>query len=187
MLNIRQAASASFAIGVAVALGVTIAGQAPTRGPITPHTYPLDDDHYVRFPLPAAEQAYGRIDGAHLKQYVNQITAISRQSRDDGNQYWGRISGTKYDDMAEAWVEGKFKEFGLQNVRRQYFDLPPQWFPTKWQVTASGGGKTLPLATVRPAARSVATPAAGLDLDAMWVGIGTEADFIGRNVTGKAV
>jgi hypothetical protein len=187
MSNMHSAVSAILSAGLIVALGGPIAGQPPTRGPITPHAYPLDDDHYVRFPLPAAEQAYARIDGAHVKQYVNEITAISRKSRDDGNQYWGRISGTKYDDMAEAWVEGKFKAFGLQNVRRQYFDLPPQWFPTKWQVTASGAGKTLTLSTVRPAARSAATPGSGLDLDATWVGLGTEADFMGRNVGGKAV
>lgn len=172
---------------LAAALGATIAGQAPARAPITPHAYPLDDDHYIRFPLPAAEQAYKRIDGAHLKQYVNEITAISRKSRDDGNQYWGRISGTKYDEMTEVWVEAKFKEFGLQDVRRQYFDLPPQWFPTRWQVTATGAGKTLTLPTVRPAARSAATPSGGLDLDAVWVGIGTEADFAARAVAGKAV
>jgi hypothetical protein len=161
-------------------------GAAPARGPITPHAYPLDDDHYLRWPLPPGEQRYGRIDGARVKQYVNEITAVSRKSRDDGNQYWGRISGTRYDEMTEAWVEGKFRELGLQNVRRQYFDLPPQWFATKWQLTASGGGKTLTLATAQPTGRSIATPAAGLDLDAVWVGLGTDADFAGRNVTGKA-
>ena len=31
------------------------------------------------------------------------------------------------------------------------------------------------------------TPAGGLDLEVVWVGLGTEADFIGRNVKGKAV
>jgi hypothetical protein len=102
---------------LATALGLTVSGQAP-RGPITPHTYPLDDEHFVRFPQPPGEQAYARIEGPHLKQYVNEITAISRKRRDDGNQYWGRISGTTYDDMAEAWVEGKFKGFGFQNIRR---------------------------------------------------------------------
>ena len=179
---------------VALALGTTGAGQqpqgrggAPTRGPITPHSYPLDDEHYLRWALPPSEQVYSRIDGWKAKQYVTEITGVSRKSRDDGNQYWGRISGTKYDDMVEGWVEGKFKEFGLQNIRRQYFDLPPQWFPTKWQVSISGGGKTKELSTARPAARSVATPAAGLDVDAVWVGLGTDADFAARNVTGKAV
>jgi hypothetical protein len=33
----------------------------------------------------------------------------------------------------------------------------------------------------------VATPGGGLNLDAVWVGIGTEADFAGRAVAGKAV
>jgi Peptidase family M28 len=141
------AATVALTVGVAARQAQRGAGRgaAPARGPITPHAYPLDDDHYLRWPLPPGEQRYGRIDGARVKQYVNEITAVSRKSRDDGNQYWGRISGTKYDEMTEAWVEGKFKELGLQNVRRQYFDLPPQWFATKWQLTASGGGKTLTL------------------------------------------
>jgi len=187
MSKLSRALSFTLPGVLAATLAAAIAGQAPARAPITPHAYPLDDDHYLRFPLPAAEQAYGRIDGAHLKQHVSEITAVSRKSRDDGNQYWGRISGTKYDELTEAWVEAKFKQIGLQNVRRQYFDLPPQWFPTRWQVVATGGGKTLTLPTVRPAARSVATPGGGLNLDAVWVGIGTEADFAGRAVAGKAV
>jgi hypothetical protein len=189
MTATRSSLALFVGVGI-VAAGVvaTTAGQrtgtgAPvSRGPITKHAYPLDDEHYLRWPLPPGEQAYGKIDGTHIKQYVNEITGIARQSRDDGNQYWGRISGTKYDDMAEAWVEAKFKAAGLQNIHRQYFDLPPQWFPTKWDVSL--GGKTL--TTARPAARSVATPAGGLDLDVVWVGLGTEADFAARSVTGKA-
>jgi hypothetical protein len=170
-----------------VATGVAQRQGGPaTRGPITPHSYPLDDDHSLRWPLPPGEQAYGRIDGARLKQSVVDITGVSRKSRDDGNQYWGRIAGTKYDDMIEAWVEGKFKEFGLQNVRRQYFDLPPQWFPTRWEASVVGASGVKMLATARPAARSVGTPPAGLTLDATWVGLGTEADFAGRDVKGKA-
>jgi hypothetical protein len=159
---------------------------ARARGPITPHSYPLDDEHYMRFPLPAAEQQYGKIDGAHIKDYVTQVTGVSRQSRDDGNAYWGRIAGTKYDDMIETWVEERFKAAGLQNIRRQYFDLPDQWMPKAWEISASGGGKAVSFKTARPANRSPATPNAGLTLDPVWVGLGTEADFIGRDVKGKA-
>jgi hypothetical protein len=65
-MKMHRALSVTFSAFVAIGLGVTMAGQAPTRGPITPHAYPLVDDHYVRFPLPAAEQAYARIDGAHV-------------------------------------------------------------------------------------------------------------------------
>src|SRR6476620_8844340 len=100
MSKLSRALSFTLPGVLAATLAAAIAGQA--RAPITPHAYPLDDDHYLRFPLPAAEQAYGRIDGAHLKQHVSEITAVSRKSRDDGNQYWGRISGTKYDELTEA-------------------------------------------------------------------------------------
>ena len=90
--------------------------------------------------------------------------------------------------MIEGWVEQKFKEFGLQNVNRQYFTLTPQFFPTNWGLTATGGGKTVTFTTVRPAAAPLTTPAAGgLDLEPVWVGLGTEADFAGRDVKGKLV
>ena len=157
----------------------------PAQPPVKPHTYDLDST-YIRMPLLAADQAYGRIEGARLKQYVNEITGVSRKSRDDGEKYWGRIAGTKYDDMIEGWVEQKFKEFGLQNVNRQYFELTPQFFPTNWSLTATGGGKNVTFATIRPAGRAT-TPATGLDLEPVWVGLGTEADFAGRDVKGKLV
>ena len=163
---------------VAIAIATaTITAQQPASGPITKHAYPLDDDHYVHYPLPAAEQAYARVDGAHLKQYVVDITSVSLKSRDDGNAYWGRIAGTKYDDMIEGWAEQKFKAAGLENIHRQYFDLPPQWFPTAWGITATGKGKSLTLKTAQPTYQSVATPSPGLQLEATWVGLGTAADF----------
>src|SRR4029453_1025165 len=146
----------------------------------------VPDSPSIRLPLPASEQAYGRIEGARLKQLVNEITGVSRKSRDDGEKYWGRLAGTKNEDMIEGWVEQKFKEFGLQNVNRQYFTLTPQFFPTNWSLTATGGGKTTTFTTIRPAGRAT-TPAAGLDLDPVWVGLGTEADFAGRDVKGKLV
>ena len=158
-------------------------GQAPP--PIKKHTYDLDST-YIRLPLAPGDQAYARIEGERLKQFVNEITGVSRKSRDDGEKFWGRIAGTKYDDMIEGWTEQKFKEFGLQNVNRQYFTLTPQFFPTNWSLTATGGGKSVTFATVRPAGRAT-TPAAGLDLDPVWVGLGTEADFAGRDVKGKLV
>src|SRR5437870_25826 len=51
-----------------------------------PHSYPLDDSAYPRFPLPASEQKYRDLDGDRMKVWVNEITAVSRKSRDDGNR-----------------------------------------------------------------------------------------------------
>ena len=187
---------AAVAIAVMAAAGVVVttrdrgeAVQEPpaARGPITPHAYPLDDAHYLRWALPPGEEAYGRINGEHLKTSVDRITAVSRKSRDDGERFWGRIAGTKYDEMTEQIVEDAFKQFGLQNVRRQWFDLPPQRFPTAWGMTATGGSRSLELKTVQPARESAAAPRGGLELEPVWVGLGTESDFKGRDVKGKLV
>src|ERR1043166_918233 len=62
----------------------------------------LPDDAYPRFPLPPGNEAYAHVDGLKLKAVVEEITAISRKSRNDGNQYWGRIAGTPYDKMTSS-------------------------------------------------------------------------------------
>jgi hypothetical protein len=185
-LFIRIAALAGLALGVAmVSSDREVAAQAPESRAATTHSQPFDDAHFLEWPLPAGQERYARISGARIKQAVDEITAISRQSRDAGEAYWGRISGTKYDEMTEQWVEDRFRAAGLQNVRRQWFDLPPQWFPTAWSLGATSGGKTLTFASARPGTRSAATPPGGLELEAVWVGLGTAADFIGRDVKGK--
>lgn len=132
-----------------------------------------------------ADQAYARIDGNKIKQYVNEIAAISRKSRDEGERYWGRIAGTKHDALIHEWSATKFREAGLENVRMQEFAMRPQWFPTSWSLTVTGSGQTLKPESVFPASRTAATPPGGLDVDAVWVGLGTEADFAGKDVKGK--
>lgn len=161
-------------------------GTRPPRPPVTMHPHDLDAS-FIRMPLPAGEQQYGKLDGDHIKQFDREIVAVSEKSKADGELLWGRVAGTKYDDMVEGIVEQHFKAFGLQNVRRQYFDLPPQWFPTAWEFSAVAGGKTLRFETARAATGSPATPAAGLDLEPVWVGLGTASDFAGRDVRGKLV
>ena len=59
----------------------------------------LPDDAYLRWPLPPGEEAYADIDGMAMKKQIPEITAISRKSRDDGNQFWGRIAGMPSDRM----------------------------------------------------------------------------------------
>ena len=144
------------------------------------------DDAYPRLLLPAADQKYAKIDGLRMKSTVNEIVAISLQSRDDGNKYWGRIAGTKYEAMTKDFIEKKFRAYGLDDVHTQEFPLPPQWIPTNWDYTFTSGGKSYTFQSVNPAVGSEPTPPGGLDLDVVWVGTGTAADFAGRDVKGKA-
>jgi peptidase M28-like protein len=139
--------------------------------------------------LAPSEQAYAAIDGTHLMQYVNDMTAISRRYRDHGHaQFWGRIIGTDADAENAQWMLDKFKQLGLADVHQQVFDLPPQWMPKSWSVTASGGGKTLEVATAQPTYQAVATSGDGLDVEAVYVGLGSDAELnMAKDLRGKAV
>lgn len=162
------------------------AADTASQAPIERRSNDIDGS-YIRVPVSAADQKYGRLDGARMKQFVEDIAAISRKSRDEGIKYWGRVAGTKADLETEAYIASRFREFGLQDVHAQPFDLPPQWFALDWTLSAIGGGQRLAFKTAFPSARSAATPPAGLDLDLVWVGNGGELDVAGRDVKGKAV
>ena len=139
--------------------------------------------------LAPADQQYAAIDGAKLKGYVEELAAISRRYRDNGHpQYWGRIIGSSADAENAQWMIQKFRALGMTDVREQTIDLTPQWFPQSWSVSVSAGGKTLAIETAQPTYGAVATPAGGMDLEAVYVGLGSEADIaLARDVRGKAV
>jgi hypothetical protein len=177
------------AVTLIVATGLVASaqrGRGEPQPPVRPHANDADGT-YSRLPLAPADQKYASLDGARMKQSVNDITAISRKSRDEGIKYWGRIAGTKADKEMEEYAAKRFRDIGLQDVHMQPFTLPPQWFALDWEVSASSGGQTIALKTAFPSGRSPATPPAGIDLDVVWVGAGSELDYAGRDVKGKAV
>ena len=146
------------------------------------------DDMLIRFPLPSGQEAYADIDGKRMHRYVVEQANIARRYRDQGHpKYWGRIIGTSADVEDVDWMLAKFKSAGLTDVRSQALDLVPQWFPQSWDVTLVSGGKTITLESAQPDYGTVGTPPEGLDLEAVYVGLGSEADFRGRDVAGKAV
>jgi hypothetical protein len=150
------------------------------------HTYHPMDDEYLEWPLAPADKAYASIDGRQLKKYDAEIVAIRERYRDQGHQFWGTITGTSSDVETQKWVTDKFKQIGL-DVRVESHDLPPQWIPNSWEITATANGKTLQFPSAFPVNNIPATPAQGLDLEAVYVGTGSEADFAGRDVRGKGV
>jgi len=175
----------------AVTLAIGQQSSTPVRLPApepAAAVYALDDA-FLRWPLPASGQAYADIDGRRLHRYVVDQAAIARRYRDQGHpQFWGRITGTSADAESADWLAAHFKRIGLTGVRVQPIDLPPQWMPQSWTITATSGGTRLPIdRSAAPAYGSPGTPADGLDLEAVWAGTGSDADFAGRDVRGKAV
>jgi peptidase M28-like protein len=169
------------------------AAQAPQSSAAAPTTTQLAasgkfQDALLEWPLAPGDQAYAKIDGKHLHQYVEEQAAIARRYRDQGHpKFWGRIIGSSADAESAEWLANKFKSFGMSDVRIQPLDLPPQWFPQKWEVTVTGGGKTLTLDSAQPDYRAVALPPGGIDVEAIYGGMGSTADLKGKDIKGKAV
>ena len=146
------------------------------------------EQNYIQVPLPAGEEKYAGIKGEDIKKIQGAVVAISEKSRADGNQYWGRITGTQYDQMTSDYVMATFRKLGLEQVREQELDLPPQWMPSSWKVDLLTNGQTTTLTSAYPFQNSVGTKGGSpVEADAVWVGLGTTADFMGRDVKGKAV
>ncbi len=147
----------------------------------------IPDEDYIRFPLPPGAEAYADVDALKIKSMMGEVTAISRKSRDDGNQYWGRIPGTTYDRMTQDWVMAKFRKLGLVDVRRQEIAMKPLWYPTAWTAEFTVDGRTTALKSVFPITESPPATGDGITAPVVWVGLGTAADFQGRDVKGKTV
>ena len=144
---------------------------------------------FVGWPLPATGRAYGAIDGKHLLQYVREQADIAERYRDQGHpQFWGRIAGTSGDVEDMQWLLTKYQQAGLTDTHSQtVVFFHPQWAPESWEVTATREGKTMKLTSAQPPYGTVSTEGKVLDLPAVYVGLGSEADFAGRDIRGKAV
>ena len=140
-------------------------------------------------PLPKGEEAYGNIDGRHLWQYVVEQAKISTDYRDNGHpQWWGRIVGTSGDEADVQWLLNKYRRIGLTDAHAQTVKFfRPQYEPKSWSVTLSGAGKAVTLVSAQPPYGGVGTDGKELDLEVVYVGLASEADFAGRDVRGKAV
>src|SRR5207247_10586116 len=95
------------------------------------------------------------------------------------------IAGTSYDKQTTDWVAAQFNRIGLEQVRVQEFELPTQWFPTSWEVVATGTGKPVPIKTAFPLYQSVGTTGS-VQREPVWLGTGTGADLLAHDVKGKA-
>lgn len=144
----------------------------------------------ISWKVPATvDGSYDSIDAHQLHRWVEEQSAISVKYRDAGNQWWGRIAGMSSSTEEQAWVAEKFRGMGIDP---EIIDIimQPQDLPKSWNVRVTAAGKTLELTSSQPAAgfSSWAAAAQGNEeLDAVWVGLGQESDFLGKDVRGKAV
>ena len=141
----------------------------------------FDDDQYPVWPLTPEQQRYASIDGARMKRHVVELAQIALRYRDAGHKWWGRLPGTSADREGMAYMTRAFEALGLT------VEHVPYVLPSDWAASYRSDGSTTALATAFPVARTKATGPRGVTAEAVWVGVGSGADFLGRDVEGKAV
>jgi hypothetical protein len=189
MMSNARSRTLVFSVGAVAIVAAAVVASAMFGGAMLAQTKsgPGTPVQFLHWQLPPSGQAYGKIDGAHLKTYVEEIATLTKNNREPGSQYWGRITGLPSDAKMREWVEAKFQKVGLHDVRNVPFDVvDPQWVPTAWSATVTGGAKTLKLSSAHPFTRSKGFAAGGVQVPGVWLGLGTKADFAGRDVRGKA-
>jgi hypothetical protein len=186
---------------LAAAVTTTFAAAAPLsaqdRGPAVEKTYGqglprdgdvllFDDDQYPFWPLTPGQAAYASIDGARMKRDVEELARIALRYRDAGHMWWGRLPGTSADREGMAYMTRAFESLGM-TVEHFPYVLPEDWRPTGWAASyMTADGTTVRLTTAFPVADTKPTGPEGLTAEAVWVGVGSAADFAGRDVRGKA-
>ena len=162
------------------------AGAAP-GSPYDPQSWTAPE-YPARF-LPPDAAPYKDIDGHHIHAYVEYLAGISERYRDNGHpQFWGRIISSPAEHETADWIAKKFKEFGLADIHVQTVADPvPQWAPKSWDVTLVAGDKAMKITSAQPPYGTASTHGKTLDLPIVYVGMGSEADYLNKDVRGKAV
>jgi hypothetical protein len=157
------------------------------HSPYDPQSW-VAPDYPARF-LPPDAAPYKDIDGHHIHDYVEYLAGISERYRDNGHpQFWGRIISSPAEHETADWIAKKFKEFGLSDVHIQTVADPvPQWAPKSWAVSLEAGGQSMKMTSAQPPYGTASTHGKTLNLPIVYVGMGTDADYLGKDVKGKAV
>lgn len=145
----------------------------------------------LRWPLPpGVDKSFDTIDGQRMKAQIEELAAISRRYRDEGNPFWGRLAGLKSGIETQAWVTEKMRAIPGLQIETKSFRMPVQHIPQSFGVTVSGKGEAITLSSAFPLikfADYMPAPQGNEEMESVWVGLGMESDFLGKDVRGKAV
>ncbi|MCL5743509.1 MAG: M28 family metallopeptidase, partial [Acidobacteria bacterium] len=166
---------------ILVLLTGVLLGPAGAQQPV-PRVQPL--------PLAVPGDPYEDITGEYMLARVGEIVEFSHQAQRDGLKLWGRIAGTVYAHRTAEYMEARFKELGLNDVRTERFPTGyPQWWPIDSEVRLAGGPVLTSAIPAHPTAKakggSPSTPEEGIEAEMVYVGLGRPADLVGKDLKGK--
>jgi len=174
-------------LGIIMTTNNTSAQDNPLGQPLLDDNGQPRENTFIHVPLREDDEKYTDLDGLWMKDVLNEVIQFSQDDKVAGNLFWGRNLGTESHERAQDWAETYFRQLGLENIRRRTFQLEPVWQLNRFDITFRSDSGDFTLQSARPPEKAESTPTEGLEYELIWLGTGTEADYLGRDVTGKAV
>jgi hypothetical protein len=176
----------------------------PLPGPATEQVIDFSAGDLPMIDAPTVRNA-PELAGGRALGYVQDVVKFSYASRDAGERSWGRLAGTPWAERTVDYVEAQFRQAGLTDIVKS--EVPFQGIDqtaVDWRVTLLGAPE-FGSASVGVELRSAfpmgqrpegpglpdkdlkLPPTTTLSVTApvVYVGSGTPADLVGRNLQGK--
>lgn len=147
----------------------------------------IRESAFIHIPLQAEDEIYADLDGLWMKDVMRELIQFSQDDKNSGTVFWGRNLGTEAHEKSQDWAEDYFRELGLEDIYRRTFELDPVWTMESYDISFQQGQDQFRLESARPPEKANSTPASGLQYELIWLGTGSEADYLGRDVRNKAV
>ena len=133
------------------------------------------------------------ISETEILKYSDVLKEIALESKKDGEILWGRIQATKYERKSHDWIFNTLKSMGIEDVHHDKFPTQfPQWRPTACDLEVVAAptfkaGETYIFKDAITAFISGTTASEGVEREIIYVGEGTAAELMGRDLSNKII
>ena len=128
---------------------------------------------------------FNSINPERMKGVVKDLSNIAIESK-LRTQYWGRLPGTPEDKKTLNYIDEKLSALGF-DITKKKVTINQDWRPSKWSLDYSFKDKIIQMHSAFPTGKNAKHINSEVKTELIWVGLGSEADFIGKDVKGKAV
>ena len=128
---------------------------------------------------------YESINPQRMKDIVIDISNIALESK-NRTPYWGRLPGTPEDKKTMDYIESKLKKLGFSIEKKDVF-ITKEWRPTEWSLGYNFNNKFYSIKSAFPTGENINHIDSNVNAELVWVGLGSEADFMNKDIKGKAV
>ena len=128
---------------------------------------------------------YESINPKRMKDVVIDISNIALESK-ERTPYWGRLPGTPEDKKTMDYIENKLTKLGFDIEKKDVY-ITKEWRPTEWSLSYNFDNKSHSIKSAFPTGENINHLDSNVNAELVWVGLGSEADFLNKDIKGKAV